>query len=131
MKWAVAEKTIVYSDELTVFSENNPLVHLEMARFGVVEQCWIAQLANLMYTIKCQVVHTQSAPEHIYWTGIGLSAGGALPFEKYFNAVATSWCNRERNIIQNETCLSLLLIVICEFHFVVVVNFQFLVEATV
>lgn len=89
-------------------------------------RCWVAQLANFMYTIKYQVgTHTVGSRAYLldrHWV-IG---GVALPFEKYFNAVATSWCNTEGYIIKNETCLSLLLlIIICEFHFVVVVNLDF------
>lgn len=54
MKWAVTEKfkEYLWGAEFTVFTDNNPLVHLEMARLGAVEQRWAAQLANFRYTIK-------------------------------------------------------------------------------
>lgn len=54
LKWAVTEKfkDYLYGAEFTVFTDNNPLVHLETARLGAVEQRWVAQLANFRYTIK-------------------------------------------------------------------------------
>lgn len=54
LKWAVTEKfkDYLYGAEFTVFTDNNPLVHLETARLGAVEQRWAAQLANFKYTIK-------------------------------------------------------------------------------
>lgn len=54
LKWAVTEKfkDYLYGAEFTVFTDNNPLVHLETARLGAVEQRWVAQLANFKYTIK-------------------------------------------------------------------------------
>lgn len=35
-----------------MFTDNNPLVHLNTARLGAVEQRWVAQLANFKYVIK-------------------------------------------------------------------------------
>lgn len=54
LKWAVTEKfkDYLYGTDVTVFTDNNPLVHLETARLGAVEQRWVAQLANFKYTIK-------------------------------------------------------------------------------
>ncbi|XP_032367401.1 uncharacterized protein LOC116686492 [Etheostoma spectabile] len=54
LKWAVTEKfkDYLYGAEFTVFTDNNPLVHLETARLGAVEQRWAAQLANFRYVIK-------------------------------------------------------------------------------
>uniref|UniRef100_A0A1A8L5P6 Gypsy retrotransposon integrase-like protein 1 n=1 Tax=Nothobranchius pienaari TaxID=704102 RepID=A0A1A8L5P6_9TELE len=54
LKWAVTEKfkDYLYGADFTVFTDNNPLVHLETARLGAVEQRWVAQLANFKYTIK-------------------------------------------------------------------------------
>jgi len=54
LKWAVTEKfkDYLYGAEFTIFTDNNPLVHLETARLGAVEQRWAAQLANFKYTIK-------------------------------------------------------------------------------
>lgn len=54
LKWAVTEKfkDYLYGAEFTVFTDNNPLVHLETAMLGAVEQRWVAQLANFQYTVK-------------------------------------------------------------------------------
>lgn len=54
LKWAVTEKIkdYLYGAEFTVFTDNNPLVHLDTARLGAVEQRWVAQLANFKYTLK-------------------------------------------------------------------------------
>lgn len=54
LKWAVTEKfkDYLYGSEFVVFTDNNPLVHLETARLGAAEQRWAAQLANFRYTIK-------------------------------------------------------------------------------
>uniref|UniRef100_A0A8C7YMG5 Gypsy retrotransposon integrase-like protein 1 n=1 Tax=Oryzias sinensis TaxID=183150 RepID=A0A8C7YMG5_9TELE len=48
LKWAVTEKfkDYLYGSEFTIFTDNNPLVHLETARLGAAEQRWVAQLAN-------------------------------------------------------------------------------------
>jgi len=54
LKWAITEKfkDYLYGTEFTVFTDNNPLVHLDTARLGAVEQRWVAQLANFKYVIK-------------------------------------------------------------------------------
>ncbi|CAI5693980.1 unnamed protein product [Oreochromis niloticus] len=36
----------------TVYTDNNPLVHLSTAKVGAVEQRWVAQLANYQFDIK-------------------------------------------------------------------------------
>ncbi|KAK7915620.1 hypothetical protein WMY93_011381 [Mugilogobius chulae] len=54
LKWAVTDKfkDYLYGAEFIVFTDNNPLVHLDTARLGAVEQRWVAQLANFNYTLK-------------------------------------------------------------------------------
>ncbi|KAK7883852.1 hypothetical protein WMY93_026975 [Mugilogobius chulae] len=54
LKWAVTDKfkDYLYGAEFVVFTDNNPLVHLDTARLGAVEQRWVAQLANFNYTLK-------------------------------------------------------------------------------
>lgn len=64
LKWAVTEKfkDYLYGAKFTVFTDNNPLVHLDTARLGAVEQRWVAQLANFEYTIKyCPGTQNRSA----------------------------------------------------------------------
>ena len=47
LKWAVTEKFRSYllGHSFDVFTDNNPLAHLETAKFGAVEQRWIAEIA--------------------------------------------------------------------------------------
>lgn len=54
LKWAITEKfkDYLWGAHVTVFTDNNPLVHLETARLGATEQRWVAQLANYSYEIR-------------------------------------------------------------------------------
>lgn len=54
LKWAVVEKFKDYltGTNFTVYTDNNPVAHLQTARLGAVEQRWVAQLAAFDYTIK-------------------------------------------------------------------------------
>ena len=54
LKWAMGEKfkDYLWGAKVTVVTDNNPLVHLQTAKLGAVEQRWVAQLANFDYTIK-------------------------------------------------------------------------------
>lgn len=54
LKWAITEK---FKDYLTgakfvVYTDNNPVAHLQTACLGAVEQRWVAQLASFDYQIK-------------------------------------------------------------------------------
>lgn len=54
LKWAVSEKFREYllGGVCTVYTDNNPLSHLDTAKLGAVEQRWAAQLAPFNLTIK-------------------------------------------------------------------------------
>lgn len=54
LKWAVTEKfkDYLYGNHVDVYTDNNPLVHLNTAGLGAVEQRWVAQLANFDFTLK-------------------------------------------------------------------------------
>ncbi|KAG1925888.1 hypothetical protein F2P79_025232 [Pimephales promelas] len=54
MKWAMTEKfkDYLWGAKVTVITDNNPLVHLQSAKLGAVEQRWVAQLANYDYQLK-------------------------------------------------------------------------------
>lgn len=54
LKWAITEKfkDYLWGARVIVFTDNNPLVHLETARLGATEQRWAAQLANYSYEIR-------------------------------------------------------------------------------
>ncbi|KAJ8020637.1 hypothetical protein HOLleu_40281 [Holothuria leucospilota] len=54
LKWAVADKFREYliGTKCTVFTDNNPLAHLQTAKLGATEQRWVAQLAPFNLEIK-------------------------------------------------------------------------------
>lgn len=54
LKWAVTEKfkDYLWGSQLTVYTDNNPLVHLSTAKLGAIEQRWAAQLANYNFELK-------------------------------------------------------------------------------
>ena len=54
LKWAVTEKfkDYLWGSQFTVYTDNNPLVHLSTAKLGAVEQRWAAQLANYHFELK-------------------------------------------------------------------------------
>lgn len=54
MKWALSEKfkDYLWGAKVTIVTDNNPLVHLQTARLGAVEQRWVQQLANYDYQIQ-------------------------------------------------------------------------------
>lgn len=54
MKWALSEKfkDYLWGAKVNVVTDNNPLVHLQTAKLGAVEQWWVAQLANYDYQIQ-------------------------------------------------------------------------------
>ena len=54
LKWAVTEKFRSYllGTEFVVFTDNNPLSHLQSAKLGAVEQRWAAELALFNFKMK-------------------------------------------------------------------------------
>lgn len=54
LKWALSEKfkDYLWGAQVTVITDNNPLVHLQTAKLGAVEQRWVAQLANYDYQLQ-------------------------------------------------------------------------------
>lgn len=56
LKWAITEKFKDYltGAQFTVFTDNNPLAHLQTTRLGACKQRWVAQLASFNYNIKCR-----------------------------------------------------------------------------
>lgn len=54
LKWAIMEKfkDYLWGAHVTIFTDNNPLVHLETAKLRATEQRWEAQLANYSYEIR-------------------------------------------------------------------------------
>lgn len=60
LKWAVTDKfrDYLWGAEVTVYTDNNPLVHLDTAKLGAVEQRWVAQLANYQFEVKYRPGHS-------------------------------------------------------------------------
>lgn len=54
VKWALCEKfkDYLWGAKVRVVTDNNPLVHLQTAKLGAVEQRWVAQLANFDYQLQ-------------------------------------------------------------------------------
>ena len=54
LRWAVCEKFRPYllGHPFTAYTDNNPLSHLDTAKFGAVEQRWVADLSPFDMTIK-------------------------------------------------------------------------------
>uniref|UniRef100_A0A3B1J8K5 Gypsy retrotransposon integrase-like protein 1 n=1 Tax=Astyanax mexicanus TaxID=7994 RepID=A0A3B1J8K5_ASTMX len=64
VKWAVTEKFREYllGHQFTIYTDNNPLSHLQTAKLGAVEQRWASQLASFNFTIKYRPgKHNQNA----------------------------------------------------------------------
>lgn len=47
----MAEKFLTGA-QFTVYTDNNPVAHLQIARLGAVEQRWASQLASFNFDIK-------------------------------------------------------------------------------
>ncbi|XP_076848812.1 uncharacterized protein LOC143496528 [Brachyhypopomus gauderio] len=54
LKWAMTEKfrEYLWGQECIVWTDNNPLSHLDTAKLGATEQRWVAQLSAFHYTIR-------------------------------------------------------------------------------
>lgn len=54
LKWAITEKFRDYlmGSKCIVFTDNNPVAHLQTARLGATEQRWVAQLASYDFEVK-------------------------------------------------------------------------------
>lgn len=54
MKWAMSEKFREYllGHQCVVWTDNNPLSHLNTAKLGATEQRWVAELAVFNYTVR-------------------------------------------------------------------------------
>lgn len=54
LKWAVCEKFREYllGNEFVVYTDNNPLCHLQTSKLGALEQRWLSMLASFNFVIK-------------------------------------------------------------------------------
>lgn len=54
LKWAVCERFREYllGNAFIVYTDNNPLCHLQTAKLGAIEQRWASELASFNFTLK-------------------------------------------------------------------------------
>ncbi|KAL7878192.1 hypothetical protein SRHO_G00048350 [Serrasalmus rhombeus] len=54
LKWAMTEKfrEYLWGQQCVVWTDNNPLSHLDTAKLGATEQQWVAQLSASHYTVR-------------------------------------------------------------------------------
>ncbi|KAL1278784.1 hypothetical protein QQF64_025457 [Cirrhinus molitorella] len=54
LKWAVCDKFREYllGNHFVVYTDNNPLCHLQTSKLGALEQRWLSQLASFNFVIK-------------------------------------------------------------------------------
>ncbi|KAL1259054.1 hypothetical protein QQF64_009631 [Cirrhinus molitorella] len=57
LKWTMTEKFREYllGSQCVVFTDDNPLSHLCMAKLGATEQRWAAQLAAFNFQLRCRL----------------------------------------------------------------------------
>lgn len=74
LKWAVTEKFYDYlsGSQFTVFTDNNPLAHLQTANLGSVDQRWAARLANFRFEIKYRPGQSNGNAEALSRLPVGL-----------------------------------------------------------
>lgn len=53
MKWAITEKfwEYLWHQQCIVRTHNNPLNHLNPAKLGATDQCWVGELSTFNYTV--------------------------------------------------------------------------------
>ncbi|RXN33007.1 extracellular calcium-sensing receptor-like protein [Labeo rohita] len=63
LKWAMTKKFREYllEQKCVVFTDNNPLSHLNSAKLGATEQRWAAQLASFDFELKCRSGRNRNA----------------------------------------------------------------------
>lgn len=77
LKWAIVEKFREYLavSPFTVFTDNNPLAHLNTANLGAVEQRWAAQLASFQFEVRYRPGRTNGNADALSrWPVNGTSA---------------------------------------------------------
>lgn len=84
MKWAMVEKfrEYLWGQSCVVWTDNNPLSHLETARLGATEQRWVAELSAFNYSVRYRpgrINKNADALSRQSQAGIHNELGGALP----------------------------------------------------
>lgn len=65
LTWAITKKfaEYLYCAPFLVYTDNNPLVHLNSAKLGSLEQRWAARLASFQFEIKYKPGHTNQSAD--------------------------------------------------------------------
>ncbi|KAJ8017850.1 hypothetical protein HOLleu_44491 [Holothuria leucospilota] len=65
MKWAITEKFREYllGSNFVVFTDNNPLAHLNTAKLDAITQRWVAALASFNFQVRYKAGHSNQAAD--------------------------------------------------------------------
>lgn len=98
LKWSVTEKfkDYLWGSKFVVYTDNNPVVHLQSAKLGATEQRWAAQLANYDFEVKYRPgrdnVNADVLSRLPIQDVISLSGGGtSAPVEAVCNDAQLGW----------------------------------------
>lgn len=86
LKWAITEKFREYllGNKVIVYTDNNPLCHLQTAKLGALEQRWVSQLASFDYTLEYRPGRSNGNADALSRQYIDrLTSGTAVPQELY------------------------------------------------
>lgn len=67
LKWAIGDKDHLTGAKFVVFTDDNPVAHLQSARLGAVEQRWVAQLASFDFEVKYRAGKENANVDALSW----------------------------------------------------------------
>lgn len=69
LKWAVCDKFREYllGNNFVVYTDNNPLCHLQTSKLGALEQRWLSQLASFSFVIKYRPGRVNQNADALSW----------------------------------------------------------------
>lgn len=89
LKWAMTNKfrEYLWGQQCVVWTDNNPLSHLNTAKLGATEQRWVTELAAFHFTVHYRPGHTNQNADSLSWqqveprvdTPVMVFPGGTLP----------------------------------------------------
>ena len=103
LKWALSEKfkDYLWGAKVTIITDNNPLVHLQTAKLGAVEQRWVAQLANFDYQLQYRPGREHTNADVLSRLPEAESPGGASPEEGYMVGAVEAPGSRQEAVPEN------------------------------